>query len=232
MIVYALSAPRDGRVRSTGKTHRSAQRRLRRHRPPCYLRGETHKERWLRALLQLDLEPRIVELATCLTADELNAAERRLIAEYRAAGVDLTNATDGGDGVGFAHAPETKAKISAALTGKPKSPEHRARAANAARGRYVSDETRQRQSDMRLGRPGRVFDDAERVRMSRAKNGRPFVDQHGNRYETQKGAARMLGINIGHLNDVLHGKRAHTKGLVFRFVHDLRVQQFPEVTHE
>ena len=61
--------------------------------------------------------------------------------------------------------------------------------------------------------------------MSDAKGGYPFVDQHGTRYESQQGVARDLGLNVAHINDVLHGKRRSTGGYIFHF---LRVQEFPE----
>jgi hypothetical protein len=145
MIVYGLLDPRTGSLRYVGKTHRTAHRRLRRHLAECYLRGDSHKERWLRALLRLGLEPSIIEIERCETADDLVEAERFHIAYARSSGCDLVNATDGGDGTaGMKHTPEAIAKIRCALTGKPKSRQHRERSASAQRGRAITEETRAR----------------------------------------------------------------------------------------
>lgn len=226
MIIYALLDPRDGAVRYVGKTHRTAQRRLRRHLAPCYLAEPTHKARWLRVLVRLGLEPSIVVLETCDDPDALCIRERFWIAHYRAAGARLTNTTAGGDGRGAQHTPEARAKIRAALLGKPKSAGHRRRSAVAQLGRTTSEATREKLRAARR-RPRRPLSDDWRVNVARAKGGGPFCDQYGNRYETQKGAARALGLCAGHINAVLHGRRSQTGGYVFRFVGDLRVREWP-----
>jgi hypothetical protein len=223
--VYALIDPRDNEVRYIGKTFRSVHRRLRRHLSPCYLKGNTHKERWLRQLIARGLEPAVVVLETCATDEELCSAERRHIAEHRTRGVRLTNATDGGDGTaGYKRTPQAIERTRRALIGKPKSAEHRLRIGRAGRGRRASESTR---ALLRVVRklPRSPLSEVHRENLSRAKGGRPFVDQHGNVYATQKGTARSLGLNVGHLNEVLHGTRTHVKGLHFRFLD--RVREFP-----
>jgi hypothetical protein len=86
LIIYALTDPRDGSVRYVGKSHRTANHRLRRHLASYYLRGHTHKERWIRSLLQLGLEPRIIVLERCESADVLSEREVWWIANYRSMG--------------------------------------------------------------------------------------------------------------------------------------------------
>lgn len=152
MIIYALIDPRDGAIRYVGKTHRSARRRLQRHLAPSYLRGETHKERWIRVLLAIGLEPRIETMEACCSAGELAIAERRHIGRLRAAGANLTNATDGGDGGSGPHTAASKDRIRRALTGKAKSALHCARVALAARGRKATVETRAKLSADRKAR--------------------------------------------------------------------------------
>lgn len=226
MLIYALIDPRTNERRYIGKTMRTARRRLRRHLARCYLDdADTHKNRWLRTLLAAGLEPMIEVLETCTSATALSAAERRHIAEHLARGVRLTNHTLGGDGGSGKHTDASKAKIRAALKGKPKTAEHRARVSAGQRGRVTSLETRRKLSAAQKARVRRPVTRETRVRISRAKGGKPFEDQHGRRYETQKGAARALGINVAHINDVLHGKRKSAGGLVFRF---LRVREFPD----
>lgn len=229
MIVYALLDPTTKEVRYIGKTHRTARQRLNRHLTDWYLKGDTHKERWIRKLLSAGLCPVIVELETCLSASELNEAERRYIALYRLAGAKLTNMTDGGDG-GGSHTAESKEKIRQALTGKPKTAQHRLKVIEAITGRKATDATREKLRAIR-SRPRSALTLSHRESISRGKGGGPFVDQHGNRYETQKGAARKLRINLGHLNEVLHGTRAHVAGYRFRFINDSMAKHKPTSLH-
>lgn len=57
-----------------------------------------------------------------------------------------------------------------------------------------------------------------RVAMSRAKGGRPFTDQHGRRYETQREAAQAIGCRQSEIGRVLLGHRPHTHGFSFTYV--------------
>lgn len=223
MLIYALVDPRNNQIRYIGKTMRTAHRRLRRHLARCYLdEANTHKNRWLRQLLAFGLEPQILVLETCTSAIDLSAAERRHIAAYRTSGARLTNATPGGDGGGWKHTPESREKLRRAHTGKKKSAEHLASLRASQIGRITSEETRVKLRAAHRARKRQPWSDERRIAISRGKGGRPFTDQHGNIYQTQKDAARRLGINIGHLNEVLHGTRSHTSGYVFQFV-----QEFP-----
>ena len=227
MIVYALTDPRDGRIRYVGKSHRTARRRLRRHLAPCYLNGQTHKERWIRSLLRIGLEPGLIVLQTCHTALELSCAEIAHIARLRLSGFALKNATGGGDGGSRPHTEASKQKIRTALTGKPKSEIHRLRSALGQRGRKASEATKNLLSRIRTGRPGHIPSESTRLKLRAAKGGRAFFDQHGNKYETQNGAARALGISQAHISHVLAGARKHAGGFVFSFDPDLRVRQMP-----
>ena len=220
MLIYALIDPRSGEIRYIGKTVRTAHRRLRRHLARCYLdEGDTHKNRWLRQLLALGIEPRIEILERCSTEDELTVAECRHIAEHRALGCRLTNSTDGGEGMtGWKHTAESIAKLRHALTGKPKSAAHRAKIIAIITGRRASDATRAKLSALRKGKNYTPRTEAYRLTMRDAKGGRPFVDQYGNRYETQKGTARQLGLQSGHINSVLKGTRRSTGGYVFCYI--------------
>jgi predicted GIY-YIG superfamily endonuclease len=76
-------------------------------------------------------------VATGLTKDEAKRLEVKLIAAFRQHGISITNRTPGGD-LQDPPTPETRAKISAALTGIKRSPETRARMGAAMKGRKLS----------------------------------------------------------------------------------------------
>lgn len=154
MIIYALRDPQSNEIRYVGKTVRTAHRRLRRHLAESYLQqSSTHKNRWLRSLLKLGLEPIIEILQECSSLSELAEAERDHIARLRCAGVRLTNATDGGDGVGgWHHSLASREKIRQALTGKPKTADHRRNSALGHIGRKATAATRAKLSHERKQR--------------------------------------------------------------------------------
>lgn len=218
MIIYALIDPRDNSVRYVGKTHRTAHRRLRRHLAECYLKADTYKDRWIRSLLKENLEPEIIVLQTCASAELLNEAERGHIARLRAEGARLTNLTPGGDGLGAKHTEESKDKIRRALTGKPKSEQHRLHSALAQRGRKASDATRAKLSAARRGRhpePRYGADNnktkltAEEVHEIRAALGCVSQRELGRRYGVSHTAIRYVQIGRNWSRE------------------DLRVREFP-----
>lgn len=223
MIIYALVDPRDGRTRYIGKTVRQARQRLREHIAAKFMRGESNKERWVRILLRLGLKPQLLIVQTCTSAAALAEAERGHIARLLAGGAALTNATPGGETTFVAHRQESKDKIRNALIGRVFTASARRRMSQAAIGRRHSAETR---AKMRAahGRPRGPLSRRHRLILAKAHGGRPFVDQHGTRYETQMGAARLLGISAGHLNQVLHGTRKSAGGFIFMFESQRRAQ--------
>jgi len=224
MIVYCLIDPRNDRIRYIGKTERTARRRLRRHLADCYLRGDSHKERWIRQLIGLGLEPGIEILQRCNSASELCKAEVSWISFGRRIGMDLTNLTDGGEtgASGYRHTPESKEKIRAALTGKAKTAEHARRIGKASRGRKITEETRQRLRDSHKG-PRKPLAESHRLGISRGRGVRPFVDQNGNVYQMQIEAADKLGISQAHISRVLNGTRSHAGGHVFKYLSQMPI---------
>lgn len=88
------------------------------------------------------MEVRMV--ATGMTEDEAFALEIERIAFWRAAGADLANKTNGGDGIsGLKMSDEAKAKMSAAKAGRP--------GMVTMLGRKHSDETKKKMSDAHKG---------------------------------------------------------------------------------
>lgn len=236
-VIYGLADPRNGQLRYVGKSTTGASQRLASHLCPSSLRDQTKKNGWLKGLLKKGLKPEVFVIEVCPDKDTLNEAERHQIASLRAIGCDLANMTPGGDGKGRPCPPELRARLSSLLKGRrlavrtpesyaaqglrsrgrKRSPEAVAKTAAARRGTRHSPEAIAKMSAAHLQRnaePGHA------EKLSRAHGGRPFVDQHGRRYETQASAARLLGMTAGQINRVLLGKRRHAKSLVFTFLEE------------
>lgn len=133
ILIYGLTDPETGDIRYVGKTKHS-RRRMYSHRWDGR-NQRTHKSYWLRSLFRRGLEPGIVILEE-VTEDKWQEAEMRWIAHYRELGVDLTNSTQGGEGV----TNPTQAV--------------RDKIGNAKRGQRHSEETKRRISEAKKGNPG------------------------------------------------------------------------------
>jgi hypothetical protein len=60
--------------------------------------------------------------------------------------------------------------------------------------------------------------DVRRLKIAIAKGGRPFADEAGNTYRSISDAARRLNLDPGSLNKVLHGKLHTTGGHCFKYL--------------
>lgn len=163
--VYALRDPISWDVRYIGKSG-NPRRRLLGHLYDSY-RHTHHTARWVQKLIRQGLRP-FLEIIDAGRGSGENAAERAWIAEYRRRGVNITNATDGGEGVPRL-SPEAVAKMVAAKRGQP-----RPQAAIEAQrkkmiGHPVSEETRKK---IRLAITGQKRSDETRAEMSRTRKGR------------------------------------------------------------
>lgn len=120
-------------------------------------------------------------LRSGLTHEQARQWERFYIAKYGRKDIGsgrslLNNLTSGGDGTpGAVHTDDTRNKISAAKTGKPRSPETIAKMSAANKGKTLSAETRAKQS---ASLKGRKIDEAARANMSKAQLGKVFSDKH------------------------------------------------------
>lgn len=156
--LYYLSDA-EGAVRYVGKTSRSLHKRLTRH---VYdSRKYTHyAANWLRSAR----EP-CIELIDEVDGDGC-AEEMALIAGLRKLGARLTNSTAGGEGVlGIQVSAATRAKLSAALKGRP----------GPMTGRKLSEEARAKISASKVGkkRPSEAI-----TKMRASKIGKPLTALH------------------------------------------------------
>jgi hypothetical protein len=99
-IVYTLKNPRvPDHVRYVGKTLKSPRARLLKHiNTAVKARRPIRSQRWILSLVSIGLVP-VIEVIESGCGEGYQDAERHWIAYYRALGHDLTNTTDGGEGI-------------------------------------------------------------------------------------------------------------------------------------
>ena len=114
-IIYALTDPRNGKIRYVGKSN-DTYLRLKSHMSEARRNSGTHRLNWLRQLLNLSLDP-ILTILEEVEDEDWQDRERYWIAYGRSVGWPLTNATAGGKG---ANNPSkaTRKKLSKAAMGK------------------------------------------------------------------------------------------------------------------
>jgi len=147
--IYSLTDSLDNRVRYIGKAV-NTKRRLHFHIwEALNSKARNHRLNWIRSAVESGQMPQL----SILESGEGNwvEAEKKWIKNFRDAGYDLVNATDGGEGAeGYKHSAETLAKMSA-VHGNI-SAETRAKMSAANKGRKCSPETRDKLSAAHKGR--------------------------------------------------------------------------------
>jgi hypothetical protein len=103
-FIYALVDPTTREVRYIGKST-DPTKRLSFHLAKRSLKTNNPKNLWIRSLVAKDLKPILVVLQKC-SDDKWAEAERAWIVTFRMIGADVTNTSDGGEGV-LAPTPET-----------------------------------------------------------------------------------------------------------------------------
>jgi hypothetical protein len=111
------------------------------------------KSRWIQSALAGGGDILMGVIDRGLSHDEAKAKEIALIANHRNIGTNITNLTDGGDGVsGAIQSVETRTKRSAALKGRLRSQEHCENIAKAHRGKKLSAIARENMSAAHIKR--------------------------------------------------------------------------------
>ena len=138
--IYTLSDPRTGVVRYVGKSN-NPKSRYTRHMGEARDNQVCHRHFWIASLSAAGVKPTLSVIEEC-PREIWQEREVYWIAFYRAAGNDLVNRSDGGDGAaGCVTSEETRRKISIANTGKKDTPEARKRKSVALKGRVPHPDT-------------------------------------------------------------------------------------------
>lgn len=163
-FIYALNDPNRqhlGKTRYIGKA-KDPYSRYEYH-VTKGLKERNYKCNWIKSLLAIGQNP-VLEIIDEVPEAEWQLWEREWIRLYRALGFELTNETDGGEGLCNPSA-ETRARMSAAKSGE-KHPNF---------GKYHSSETRARMSAAQVGsknhRFGKSHSIETRAKMSAARAG-------------------------------------------------------------
>lgn len=193
--IYALSDPRDGKIRYVGKAN-ILKRRLQNHLCPSQDKKNFHKAQWLKKMKRENVSPLVTIIAEVPDSEDWQSVERFWIKKLRAEGCDLTNILEGGEGgctyghTGRSHSAETRAKISANRRGikvPPPSEEtlkkraegikaawarRRAQGVETRDGKVVSIETRARLSQSRQSEKARLQFEEVKKKAVEASRGR------------------------------------------------------------
>lgn len=94
--IYVLKCPLSGEVRYVGKTVMPLKTRLSQH---LRDKSNSHKALWIRSLIEQELQPVIEAIETVLSDSNWVERECYWIKYYRTLNANLTNGTDGGEGV-------------------------------------------------------------------------------------------------------------------------------------
>lgn len=115
-FIYGLADPLSGNIRYIGRSINPKERY--RFHVRTKKRLKTHKDFWIASLRKLGILPELIILETT-TEEKSIELEIFWIAEYRSIGFNLTNSTDGGEGIlGYSHTDETKKILSDNHIGK------------------------------------------------------------------------------------------------------------------
>lgn len=147
-FIYILSDPRNGEPKYVGKSN-VVRKRYRAHLGTD--KRISRRRCWILSLIKLGLKPELSIIDEVKTS-EWQFWECHYISLYRSWGFDLTNMTDGGDGV-TTHSDEIRKKISDKTKGRKLTPEHIAKreAGKIRNGTHKrSEECRKRNSATRL----------------------------------------------------------------------------------
>jgi hypothetical protein len=142
VYIYSLDDPITGESRYVGKTN-TPKLRLSYHISSIRSKHNYHKKCWINSLLKRGLKPTMFIIDE-VDKDKWQFWEKHYISLYKSWGFDLTNMTDGGDGVTMTH--EIRNRISEKLKGH-KMPEHvKENLRKINTGKHPTEETRRKQS--------------------------------------------------------------------------------------
>lgn len=196
-FIYSLECPKTGDIRYIGKSN-NPRIRLKRHCASFLLKNNTHKNNWIKLLKETNNTP-IVGIVDEVLVSEWKYWEKYWISQFKQWGFNLTNGTDGGDGLlGYVHSVETRKKISNSLLGenhpnwgKKLSKETKDKIRNGNIGKIVSEDTRKKISESNMRK---IKSSKERKEISNRMMGNSYNKGNKHSEETKR---RISEGNLG-----------------------------------
>ena len=222
-LIYILCEPED-RVGSTGRLYTAGEIRyvgkstqgMARPKEHTYFEkfkdSQCRNDNWLKSLHKGGHKVGIEILESGFeTHQELLDAEVFYIAYFRSLGFDLTNQTDGGEGLpGYTHTPESRLKMSQKLKGKPKSAEQRRKLSIAKTGIPTGH------------RAPEVSAKIAKTRRELQSGARRVLDSDGNEYLSVNYAAAAFGLaSVTVISSIKSGIPVKKIGKFFSYVDGL-----------
>lgn len=197
-IIYALvSSLSPDEIRYVGKSqYDTPKNRVRKHLREAERNiSNTHKCNWIRKVLKSGGEVLAITIENNLTSEQAIQREVFLISHYRSLGYNLTNMTNGGEGVvGCPVSAKTKAKISkSTIDYYAKFPEAREKLRAANKGKTLSPETRAKIGASSVGNThalGYRHTEEAKAKIVAANKGRPLSREH---------VAKIVAANKGRI---------------------------------
>lgn len=183
-----------GHLRYIGKTY-NLKERLKNH---LKEKGRCHRISWLKSMKKKGIVPTILSLVEGLTENQAFEEEKFFIAYFRYIGADLTNGTDGGEGIsGYRHTKETCAKMSKSRIGHSTSLETREKisAANRKNGHLRSGWHHKSETKKKL--TGRIP--------------RQIEDIDGNKFTSAHEAAIFYNVTVETIRDACRNPKTTHK---------------------
>jgi len=215
VYIYKLVDPRNNEPRYIGWTI-NLENRLKNHLFPSYLKRRTHKNNWIKFLLSLGLQP-LIEIIEKVPLDNWKESEIKWIRSYRLEGYNLTNSTDGGEGM-LGHVPseETLKKMSDVQKGKHLSDETKEKLRITSSNRRHTEEEKRKISE---GNKGKTYSQETLKRMSEAHKGwvpsdesrKKMSDSQLGRKHPEEVKSKISASNMGRMDGVGKKKGKNNK---------------------
>ncbi len=245
-VIYIFSDPITNEVRYIGKA-KNLLKRILNHYKPSKLKLKTHKNNWLKSLLENGLRPNVCVIDSSINYCDLNSLEIKWIEYYTSIGCDLTNGTKGGDGGMLT--PESIEKMKATkkrvgqkywASGRKFTDEHKKNISISKEGVKLSDKHKESLSQSHKGintwSKGVKLSDETKNKMSKSRTGKikntePVyqLDLNGNvikMWDYPTKAEKELNLNRSKIHSVCTGKRKTTGGFIWCYVKDYNINLF------
>lgn len=213
-FIYTLSDPQTNEVRYVGKAD-NLNIRLFEHIRKCK-HGGTHKNNWIKSLLNKGYKP-VIEILDIVSINDWGFWETYWINIIKSWGFNLTNIATGGRGGN--QGIVVNKKISEALINRKFTNETIEKMRIGAKNRKLSEEGRKNLSIHRMGKGNSMYG---KVRPESSKKYRSIIqlDINHNQIKTWLGltnASKELKINRCTISDVCNGRKKTAGGFLWEY---------------